>query len=195
MKKRIIRVKTLRTITIDKGLEVFGYQHQGGWEAAPEDYDEDDDEVDDDEEDNWYDNSEHVFNGDGVTVQNKGGELDITVNGGLSAVDGTAVIMDVPYYWMDSQDDTTSGITDLVIDGNVTARDGLDINNLDNTTTVEITGDLKASANGARVITETGTAAVAVTVRSRWISAEALLRAKNTLRWCKTSVMRAVSPE
>ena len=92
------------TITIDKGLEVFGYQHQGGWEAAPEDYDEDDDEVDDDEEDNWYNNSEHVFNGDGVTVQNKGGELDITINGGLSAVDGTAVIMDVPYYWMDSQD-------------------------------------------------------------------------------------------
>ena len=81
------------TITIDKGLEVFGYQHQGGWKAAPEDYDE----VDDDEEDNWYDNSEHVFNGDGVTVQNKGGELDITVNGGLSAVDGTAVIMDVPF--------------------------------------------------------------------------------------------------
>lgn len=146
------------TITIDGGVDVFWSDRSQHLEAAGYD-DEDEDQDEDWDEDDWYDDNEEDFQGNGITIANKGGEVDISINGDVSAKDGTAVTMEVYRY---PDDGPTTGTTALTVKGNVSAKDGLDINNLDNTTTVEITGDLKASANGARVITETGTATVEI---------------------------------
>ena len=151
------------TITVDGGVSVFFSEPtERPQAAAPEGgYEEDDDG---DNDDRGYEaGSEYSFQGNGVVVSNKSGEVDININGDVSAKDGTAVCMGLPYYMMYGSDENqTTGTTALKIKGNVTAENGMDIVNLDNETAIEITGNVKASAEGAKVENKTGTAAIKI---------------------------------
>ena len=151
------------TITVDGGVSVFFSEPtERPQAAAPEGgYEEDDDGDNDDR--GYEDGYEYSLQGNGVVVSNKSGEVDININGDVSAKDGTAVCMGLPYYMMYGSDENqTTGTTALKIKGNVTAENGMDIVNLDNETAIEITGDVKASAEGAKVENKTGTAAIKI---------------------------------
>ena len=133
------------SILIDGDLSIFSVEKEVG------EYDYQDENASEETgEEETYD-SEDRYTGNGVTIGNYGGEIDITINGDVDAAEGTAVTINKERSW---EKDANNGEAVLNIAGNVYAENGIDVGiegNGSGHVSINIEGELYTSGTGLKL--------------------------------------------